>query len=162
MAVLSSPLALIQAIPPVTRVFTVTTIASSGLYGWLCWKGLQSEAADYMTVVPGSGLFHPWTLVTSVFVETTILEASQIFFLCPVSEFLDEIQLIASLIFVPASLKYLERIWGSIETIKFILVAVGASNIIAFAFNWIEFVATRNADLFLQVSIISYLYHAQM
>jgi len=140
MAVLSSPLALVQSIPPVTRVFTVTTIASSGLYGWLCWRGLQSEAADYMTVVPGSALFHPWTLVTSLFVETTIFE------------------LLASLIFVPASLKYLERLWGSIETLKFIVVAVGASNIIAFAFNWIEFVATRNADLFLY----GMNYHGQM
>lgn len=53
------------------------------------------------------------------------------------------------MIFVPASLKYLERLWGSIETLKFIVVSVGASNVIAFAFNWIEFVATGNADLFL-------------
>jgi hypothetical protein len=90
MAVLSSPLALVQSIPPVTRVFTATTIASSGLYGWLCWRGLQSEAADYMTVVPGSTLFHPWTLVTSVCVETTIFEASQTFVVYPISELPDQ------------------------------------------------------------------------
>ena len=58
-------------------------------------------------------------------------------------------QFIATLIFVPASLKYLERLWGSIETLKFIFVSIVASNIIAFGFNWIEFIPTRNADLFL-------------
>ena len=58
-------------------------------------------------------------------------------------------QFIATLTFVPASLKYLERLWGSIETLKFIFVSIVASNIIAFGFNWIEFIATRNADLFL-------------
>lgn len=58
-------------------------------------------------------------------------------------------QFVATLIFVPASLKYLERLWGSIEMLKFIFVSIVASNIIAFGFNWIEFIATRNADLFL-------------
>lgn len=78
MAVLSSPVVLIQSIPPVTRIFTAATIVSSGVYGWLCWKGLRSEANQYMTVVPGYALFHPWTLVTSVLVETTIFEVSEI------------------------------------------------------------------------------------
>lgn len=37
------------------------------------------DAAPYMVVVPGSALFQPWTLVTSVFVETTIFEVCQKF-----------------------------------------------------------------------------------
>jgi len=149
MAILSSPIVLFQSIPPVTRGFTVATVACSGIYGWLCWKGLVSEASQYMTLVPGSALFQPWTLVTSVFVETTVLEVCNIR-LAP--QFLGDIsapQLIASLLFVPPSLKYLERLWGSIETIKFILVSVGFSNLIALAFNWIEFIATTKAELFL-------------
>lgn len=69
------------------------------------------------------------------------------------------VQFVVTLIFVPASLKYLERLWGSIETLKFIVVSVGVSNIIAFGFNWIEFIATRNADMFLcVVSLVVYLY----
>jgi len=140
MAVLSSPVVLIQSIPPVTRAFTASMIISSGVYGWLCWKGLKVEADQYMTVVPGSTLFHPWTLVTSVLVETTISEV------------------IFSLLFVPASLKYLERLWGSIETLKFIIASVGAANIIAFGFNWIEFIVTRKAELFLY----GMNYHGQM
>lgn len=55
------------------------------------------------------------------------------------------------MIFVPPSLRYLERLWGSVETIKFILVSVFVPNIIAFAFNWLEYMATKNADLFLCV-----------
>ncbi|KAF8807828.1 DUF1751-domain-containing protein [Phlegmacium glaucopus] len=140
MAILSSPLALIQSVPPVTRYFTLATIISTASYAYLCWKGMAPEAARYMTFVPGSALFTPWALFTSAFVETSIFE------------------FIASMIFVPAALKYLERLWGSIETIKFIFVSVVASNVIAFGFNWIEFMAMGNADLFLY----GMHYHGQM
>ena len=60
-------------------------------------------------------------------------------------------QLIVSLIVVPPCLRYLERLWGAVETIKFIVVSVTFSNIIAFGLNWIEFIALRNADLLLYV-----------
>ncbi|KIM47757.1 hypothetical protein M413DRAFT_439425 [Hebeloma cylindrosporum] len=140
MAVLSSPLVLLQSIPPVTRAFTGATVVSSALYAYLCWKGFEADASHYMTVVPGTAIYAPWTLFTSAFVEVSIFE------------------FIATLVFVPASLKYLERLWGSIETIKFIFVSIVASNIIAFGFNWIEFIATRNADLFL----FGMRYHGQM
>ncbi|KAJ7705996.1 eukaryotic integral membrane protein-domain-containing protein [Mycena rosella] len=88
----------------------------------------------------GTVLFYPWTFVTSVLVETTIFE------------------LILSLICVPPSLKYLERLWGSVETLKFIAVSVGFSNVIAVGFNWIEFIFTKDADLFLY----GMEYHGQM
>lgn len=65
-------------------------------------------------------------------------------------------QLIFTLIFVPASLQYLERVWGSIETIKFIVVSVLFSNIIGFGFNWIEFIGTRDADMFLYVTVFQH------
>lgn len=76
MAVLSSPLVLIQSIPPVTRAFTLATVLSTALYAYLCWKGMAPEAARYMTLVPGSALYAPWALFTSAFVETTIFEVS--------------------------------------------------------------------------------------
>ncbi|KAJ7446472.1 eukaryotic integral membrane protein-domain-containing protein [Mycena galericulata] len=138
MAVLPSPLLFIASIPPVTRGFTAATILSSLVYAWLRWN--DTLYAPYFTVVPGSSLFYPWTFVTSVLVETSIWE------------------LIGSLIFVPPSLRYLERVWGSVETLKFIAVSVGFSNIIAFGFNWIEFMATRDTDLFLY----GMQYHGQM
>jgi hypothetical protein len=54
-----------------------------------------------------------------------------------------------TLIVIPPSLRYLERLWGATETLKFIIVPLLVSNIIAFAFNWIEYMATSNAALFL-------------
>lgn len=76
MAVLSSPLGLILSVPPVTRAFTGATIVFSALYGYLSWKGMDLEASNYMTVVPGYAFYAPWTLLTSAFVEVTIWEAS--------------------------------------------------------------------------------------
>ncbi|CAK5280595.1 unnamed protein product [Mycena citricolor] len=138
MAVLASPLLFITSVPPVTRAFTAGTIVCSIFYAWLRWNGVES--APYLNVVPGSSLFYPWTFVTSALIETSIFE------------------LVASLIFVPASLRYLERLWGSIETLKFIVVSVGLSNVIAFGLNWIEFIVLRDADLFLY----GMEYHGQM
>ncbi|KII94093.1 hypothetical protein PLICRDRAFT_100922 [Plicaturopsis crispa FD-325 SS-3] len=137
MAVLSSPLQILASIPPVTRGFTAATIVSSLLYFWLHWHDVRTP---YLTLEPGSGIFYPWTFVLSGLVETSVPE------------------FIVSLLVVPPSLRYLERIWGSIETLKFIVVCIGVSNIITFGFNWIEFVATRNADLFLY----GMQYHGQM
>lgn len=54
-----------------------------------------------------------------------------------------------TLLVVPPSLQYLERLWGTIETLKLLAATIVVSNIIAFAFNWIEYIATKNADLFL-------------
>lgn len=38
----------------------------------------------------------------------------------------------------------MERLWGAMETLKFIVVSVGVSNIIAFALNWLEYLVLRN------------------
>jgi len=131
MAVLSSPIHLIQSIPPVTRAYTIATVVASGFYAWLSYQDMEQTAAQYILLIPGSSLFAPWTFLTSALVEPTLLE------------------FLATMIFVPASLKYLERLWGAIETVKFIVVSIVASNIIAFGLNWIEFVGTGNAELFL-------------
>jgi membrane associated rhomboid family serine protease len=87
-----------------------------------------------MTLVPGAVVYSPWTLATAPFVETTVFE------------------FVASLIFVPAALKYLERLWGSVEVAKFIGLVLVTSNALAVLLNWLEFIVTRNADLFLYVS----------
>ncbi|KAG8732908.1 hypothetical protein FRC11_010165 [Ceratobasidium sp. 423] len=59
------------------------------------------------------------------------------------------IELILSLLIVPPSLRYLERLWGSIETAKFIFVTVVVSNVIAVGLSWIEYVVIGKAELFL-------------
>jgi len=139
MAVLSSPIQFIASVPPVTRAWTTATIVSSLLYFWVVWK-THDPYVPYLTLVPGSSLFYPWTFLTSGLVEVTLFEFA------------------FTLIFIPPSLMYLERLWGTIETIKILGVTIVVSNIIAFAFNWIEYIATRNADVFLY----GMQYHGQM
>ncbi|KIJ66281.1 hypothetical protein HYDPIDRAFT_109274 [Hydnomerulius pinastri MD-312] len=139
MAILSTPLQYLSSIPPVTRGFTAATLAGSCLYLWIWWT-TGTTYIPYLTLVPGSSLFYPWTFATSALVEISIIE------------------LLVTMAVIPASLRYFERLWGAVETLKFIVVCVTAPNIIAFAFNWIEFMATRNADLFLY----GMQYHGQM
>ncbi|KAG1904682.1 eukaryotic integral membrane protein-domain-containing protein [Suillus fuscotomentosus] len=139
MAILSTPLQYIKSVPPVTRFFTAATLASSTLYLWIRWTTGPTPVA-YLTLVPGTSLFFPWTFATSALVEISIIE------------------LIISLLVIPASLAYFERLWGTVETLKFIIVCVTGPNIIGCAFNWIEFAVTRNAELFLY----GMEYHGQM
>ncbi|KIM70219.1 hypothetical protein SCLCIDRAFT_1207521 [Scleroderma citrinum Foug A] len=139
MAILSTPLQYLTSIPPVTRGFSFATIATSSLYLWIRWTS-DTIYIPYLTLVPGSSFFYPWTFVSSALVEVTVIE------------------LIFSLIVIPPCLRYFERLWGTIETLKFIFICVTISNFIAFAFNWIEFVGTRDADLFLY----GMQYHGQM
>ncbi|ESK98203.1 eukaryotic integral membrane protein [Moniliophthora roreri MCA 2997] len=137
MAVLQSPITFIASIPPATRYFTFATIFTSLLYTWMRWK--ETDISQFLALVSGSSIFYPWTFVTSALLETSILG------------------FIVSLIVIPPSLRYLERLWGSVEILKFIAVTVGASNVIVFAFSWLEFLATSNADF-----LYSMRYNGQM
>ncbi|EMD41912.1 hypothetical protein CERSUDRAFT_110469 [Gelatoporia subvermispora B] len=140
MAILSSaPLQIISTTPPVTRAFAAATVAFSLLYYFLRWTSSSPFVAPYLVLIPGSSLFYPWTLLTSAFVETTVIE------------------LIVTLLVIPASLRYLERLWGAAETIKFIVVSITASNIIAFVVNWLEYVLFRYP-----VFLYGQEYHGQM
>jgi Eukaryotic integral membrane protein (DUF1751) len=64
---------------------------------------------------------------------------------------LSRIQFIFSLVFIPPGLRYLERLWGSVETLKFIAVTIVFSNIITFGLSWIEAFLFGKPDLFLCV-----------
>jgi hypothetical protein len=74
MAVLPSAVLYLTSIPPVTRAFTAATFICSLIYAWLRWQG--GGNIPYMTLVPGSSLFYPWTLATSALVEINVVEAS--------------------------------------------------------------------------------------
>lgn len=47
------------------------------------------------------------------------------------------------------SLAYLERLWGAVETAKFIVVNTVIPNIMSFGVSWLAFMVFQNADLFL-------------
>jgi hypothetical protein len=53
-------------------------------------------------------------------------------------------QLVLTILVIPHSLRYFERLWGAVETIKFIVVTIVASNIIAFGLSWIEYFVFQN------------------
>ena len=101
----------------------------------------------WLTLVPGRSIFYPWTFATSALVEITVIEVCHIHPLTFLRSYAS--QLFVTMAVIPASLRYFERLWGTLETLKFIVVCVTIPNVIAFAFNWIEFVVTKNADLFL-------------
>src|SRR6266849_9679349 len=69
-----SPIQLIASVPPFTRFFTLATFLLSLFYLYLQWKSDATYPLLYLTLVPGSSLFYPWTFITSVFVDTTIYE----------------------------------------------------------------------------------------
>jgi hypothetical protein len=69
-----SPIQLVASIPPVTRTFAAATVSLSLFYLYLQWRLGPEYPTPYLTLVPGSSLFYPWTFFTSVFVETTIIE----------------------------------------------------------------------------------------
>jgi hypothetical protein len=146
-----SPIQLIASIPPVTRFVTAATVSLSLFYIYPQWKSETGYPVPYLTLVPGSSLFYPWTFFTSFFVETSVYEVRRHPRFQPNSPCNTMLQLVFTLIAVPPCLRYLERLWGAVETIKFIVVTATVSNIIAFGLNWIEFVVFRNADLFLCV-----------
>jgi hypothetical protein len=77
MAMLNSPLQFIASIPPAARAFTILLVVSSILRSLLATyrPGMQV----YLDLVPGMTLWHPWTLITSSFVEVTLLEVCVVF-----------------------------------------------------------------------------------
>lgn len=80
MAILSSPLQYISSTPPATRSFSALLVFISGCYYWLQWRQPETslvpanQSFPYLTLVPGLSWVYPWTLLTSSFVEKTVIE----------------------------------------------------------------------------------------
>jgi hypothetical protein len=61
-------------------------------------------------------------------------------------------QLIISVVSLGFAARYLERIWGPRELIRFCIIVVVASNIIAFGFSWLSwFVLGTEDSLYVQL-----------
>ncbi|KAF8323038.1 DUF1751-domain-containing protein [Clavulina sp. PMI_390] len=118
MAILNSPIQFITSIPPAARGFTIALVVLS--LGRILLSQLFPESPFILELVPGLLLWRPWTLVTSSFVEVGLIE------------------LAVSLVVLPISLQYVERLWGAIETVKFVLVTCVVSNVIAVIVNIVE------------------------
>jgi len=139
MTILSSPVQYVTSTPPVTRAFTAATVVLSLLYHWVSWSSSDPYAAPYLILVPGTSVFYPWSVLTAGLVETSLIE------------------LVLTILVIPPSLRYFERLWGAVETTKFIVVTVVASNIIAFGLSWIEYFVFQNPAFAFGIQ-----YHGQM
>lgn len=129
MAILNSPLQFIASIPVAARGFTVALIVAS--LARVLLASWYPETPFILELVPGLVLWRPWTLVTSSFVEVGLIEFA------------------VSLIVLPISLQYVERLWGAIETVKFVLVTIVASNIITVVVSVVEHIVIGQDGFFL-------------
>jgi len=139
MTILISPVQYIASTPPVTRAFAAVTFILSLLYYWVSWSSSDPYGAPYLILVPGTSIFFPWSFLTAGLVETSLVE------------------LVLTILVIPPSLRYFERLWGAAETIKFIVVTIVASNIIAFGLSWIEYFVFQTPAFAFGIQ-----YHGQM
>ncbi|GAA5833958.1 hypothetical protein JCM5353_002609, partial [Sporobolomyces roseus] len=132
------------ALPPATRALTLTLIGCSTLYfflrlssarkdpgGVLDHVGDAGTTVPWLTLVPSNVVYAPWTLLSSGFTETNLIE------------------FLVSLLTLPLSGRYLERVWGAQELVKFVVFTIVASNIIAVVVSVIESIVLGNKQLFL-------------
>ncbi|KAM0752940.1 DUF1751-domain-containing protein [Meredithblackwellia eburnea MCA 4105] len=132
------------SLPPATRALTALLIGLSSLLFVLRLSLQQRDlkhifgasndenlAFPWLVLVPGSALWYPWTIITNSFVETNFIE------------------FIVSLSTLPLAGRYLERVWGQLEFLKFVAVVLVASNVIAIAVNIIESYVLGDKALFM-------------
>ncbi|PWN45710.1 DUF1751-domain-containing protein [Ceraceosorus guamensis] len=80
----------------------------------LSWSHKDSATLfPALVLVPGTSWVYPWTLITSSICETTVAE------------------FLISIVSLPLAGRYLERLWGPIELVKFVGVVLVGSNVIA-------------------------------
>ncbi|KAE8184754.1 hypothetical protein A4X06_0g6977 [Tilletia controversa] len=131
-------LSLVSSIPPATRALTGALLFFSSLIAVLRWFGTdeklhflafsRNDSAlqfPWLVIVPGTSFWYPWTLLTAAFCETSLIE------------------FLVSAISLPLAGLYLERIWGPVELIRFTVIIVVLSNIIAWGLAVLVFVVFR-------------------
>ncbi|KWU43266.1 DUF1751-domain-containing protein, partial [Rhodotorula sp. JG-1b] len=133
------------SLPPATRALTGLLVACTLLFTLLRLsvspkdlRNLVGAAGQdssllfpWLVLVPGNVGWAPWTLLVSSFVEVNLVE------------------FLISALTLPLAARYLERVWGAAELVKFVVAVVVASNVIAVAVNIIEATVLRDKALFL-------------
>ncbi|TKA52396.1 hypothetical protein B0A53_05103 [Rhodotorula sp. CCFEE 5036] len=133
------------SLPPATRALTGLLVACTLLFTLLRLSvspkdlrnlvgaagGDSSLLFPWLVLVPGNVGWAPWTLLVSSFVEVNLIE------------------FLISALTLPLAARYLERVWGAAELVKFVVAVVVVSNVIAVAVNIIEATVLRDKALFL-------------
>ncbi|GAA5836343.1 hypothetical protein JCM3766R1_003495 [Sporobolomyces carnicolor] len=142
------------SLPPATRGLTLCLISCSTVY-FFSRLSIARESLDFpadatgakyrlppptgdagttvpwLNLVPANVAYAPWTLLTAAFVETNLVE------------------FLVSLLTLPLAGRYLERVWGAQELVKFVIFTVVVSNAIAIVVSVVESIALGNKQLFL-------------
>ncbi|POW14682.1 hypothetical protein PSHT_07337 [Puccinia striiformis] len=142
----SGPIGLVLQLPTGTRLLCGILLALSILVQLLrfslsatdlkaIFRGSTDDALAFpwLVVVPGSVIWNPWTLLTAGLCEVGVIE------------------LVFSLFTLIMCGRYLERVYGTTEFIKFCLTTIGVSNFISVIVNVAEHYVLQDSGMFLWV-----------
>ncbi|KAL0243419.1 hypothetical protein I308_105385 [Cryptococcus tetragattii IND107] len=117
----------LNTVPPATRALTALYLLATPTVLLLA---LLAPPADWpwLLLVPGHSWKYPWVLLTSAFVELSVVNA------------------VVSAVALPLACRYLERVWGARELVRFCCVTIVGSNIIAFGFSWLVWFVLGSED----------------
>ncbi|WWC88860.1 uncharacterized protein L201_003775 [Kwoniella dendrophila CBS 6074] len=126
----------LSSIPLGTRLITLTILLFSIIGQGLSYLARENSPEPgswgiqlpWLVMAPGISYWYPWTLFTAGLVELSLMG------------------LIVSLISIPLACRYLERVWGIRELIKFSIITIVGSNVIAFGFSWIVWFVLGQED----------------
>ncbi|KAI8577618.1 hypothetical protein K450DRAFT_250889 [Umbelopsis ramanniana AG] len=126
-------------VPPVTRALTAAIIITSGV-ALLITYTRDPEATTHNNVpviglVPGYWLHYPWTFLTACLYENNIFA------------------FITSVVATLLGGKYLERVWGSKELLKFVIVTAIIPNFLTWLTFIVPFYITGNDDFLFNYQI---------
>ncbi|KNZ57773.1 uncharacterized protein VP01_2077g6 [Puccinia sorghi] len=140
----SGPIGLVLQLPTGTRMLCGILLALSILVQLLRFSLSASDlksvfrgntddalAFPWLVVVPGSVIWNPWTLLTAGLCEVGIIE------------------LVFSLLTLSLCGRYLERVYGTIEFIKFCLTTIGVSNFMSVVVNVVEHYVLHDSGMYL-------------
>ncbi|MBW0485187.1 hypothetical protein O181_024902 [Austropuccinia psidii MF-1] len=140
----SGPIGFVLQLPIGTRILCGLLFSSSILIQILqfglsvtdlktVFRGSSDNALAFpwLVVVPGSVLWHPWTILTAGLCEVGIIE------------------LALSLLTLSLCGRYLERVYGGTEFVKFCLSIIGVSNLLSVAVNILEHYVFQDSGLYL-------------
>lgn len=140
----SGPIGFVLQLPPGTKVLVALMVGLSTLIQLFrfslseldlkaVFRGRMDDslAFPWLVMVPGSVLWNPWTILTAGLCEVGIVE---LFF---------------SLMTLSLCGRYLERVYGLAEFVKFCLVTIGVSNVLCVAVNVAEHYVLKDSGTFL-------------
>nr|ODN86878.1 hypothetical protein L203_03651 [Cryptococcus depauperatus CBS 7841] len=116
----------LQSVPLATRVLTalliLTTLTAQ------CLAFFFQSSSPWLVLQPSISWKYPWTLLTAGFVELSFVNA------------------IISSISLPLACRYLEKVWGPRELVRFCCITIVGSNVIAFGFSWMVYLLLGSED----------------